>query len=102
MKTIRDTTGKPKRISVQALGKVAGIPKIHRVLASDSMPKVKAVVEAYAETPEEWYKRKIIWAIQTLWDQDIKPTRKRIKRMSAVSEEPWKNLKDFISERLNY
>jgi hypothetical protein len=66
VKQIRDPPGIPRRLSLAAIGREAGISKPHVRLTSDLLPKTKAFVAAHTETHEQWQKRKILWVIRQL------------------------------------
>ena len=97
MKLIRDSPGKPRRISVLALGKQASIPKLYKKIASGWLPKTKAIVEAHAETLEQWQHRKIQWAIQQMCENGEIITVYKV-RSRATIEDPKRKLDEFIIE----
>ena len=96
-KQIRGFPGKPKRISVAALGKYSGIPKLYRILASGRLPKTQAAVENYAETLEQWQHRKIRWAIRQMCERSEVITVYKIRHRATI-EDPERKLDEFIAE----
>jgi hypothetical protein len=96
MKQIRDSPGKPKRVSIQALGKTAGIPKIYKILASGRMPMMKAVTEACADTLEEWQYRKIRWAVGQMVERGEVITVYKVRHRATIADKERK-LDEFIA-----
>jgi hypothetical protein len=86
MKRTRDSPGKPKRLSVAALGEIAGIPKIHKIIASDRMPRTKAAVENCSETLEQWQRRKIRWAIQQMRERGEVITVYKVRHRATIED----------------
>jgi len=99
MNQIRDAPGKPKRISISAIGKMIGDRKIHRKLASGRLPKSKSLIDANAETLEDWQRRKILWAIQDLREQNEVLTVHKV-RYHATIEDKKRRWDDFIQDLL--
>jgi transposase-like protein len=95
-KQIRSSPGKPKRISVMALGKYSGIPKLYRILASGRLPKTHAAVKACSETPEQWQHKKIKWAVQQMRDSGEVITVYKVRRRATI-EDPKRKLDEFIT-----
>ena len=97
VKQIRDSSGLPRRISIAAIGKKAGIIKPYIRLASDLLPKTKALVAANAETLEQWQRRKILWAIQQMRERGELLTVYKVRRDARI-EDKERKLDGFISE----
>jgi len=93
---IRNYAGKPKRISITSIGKIAGIHKPHKKFTSDHIPKTKSFVAANTDTLEHWQKRKILWAIQQLRDNGEVVTLFKVKYTAAIADSAGK-LNDFIT-----
>jgi hypothetical protein len=97
MKQIRGSPEKPKRLSVAALGKVAGIPKIHRFLNSGDTPKLTAALKSCSETPEQWQHRKIVWAIGQMRQRGEVVTVYKVRYRAAI-QDPERKLDAFITQ----
>jgi hypothetical protein len=97
MEQMRDCPGKPKRISIMALGNAAGIPKIHRILASGRAPQMKAATDACAETLEQWQRRKIHWAIGQMLERGEAMTVQKVRHRATIQDKERK-LDGFIAE----
>jgi len=93
---IRNSAGKPKRISISSIGKIAGIHKPHKKITSDHFPKTKSFVTANVDTLENWQKRKILWAIEQLKANGEVVTLFKIKYIAAIADNAGK-LNDFIT-----
>jgi hypothetical protein len=52
----------------------------------------------HLETPEHWRRRKIVWAIDTLLNQVVNPTTKRIKRIVGINNDDYKEVADFAAQ----
>ena len=99
MKQIRDSPGKPKWLSVSAIGRLIGDRKIHRKLASGRLPKSKALVDSSAETLEDWQRRKLIWAAQDIRERGEVVTVYKV-RYKARIEDKERKWDSFIRELL--
>jgi hypothetical protein len=97
---IRASPGIPRRISIPSIGKKAGIIKPHTRLASDLLPKTKAFVAANAETPEQWRKRKILWAVQQMRERGELMTVYKVRHAANI-EDKERKLDGFILECIN-
>ena len=97
VKLIRDSPGKPKRISISALGKQANIPKLYRILASGRLPKTEAIIEAHAETLEQWQHRKICWAIRQMRENGVVITVYKVRSRATIQDSE-RRLDEFIAE----
>jgi hypothetical protein len=95
---MKAASGKHPRITISSVSKRAGIYKLHEKLASGLLPKTDAFMREEAETLEQWRKRKIVWAIDSLIGQGLKPTNKRIMRIVGISGVEYKKLADFAAE----
>ena len=94
---MRSAPGNPKRISITAISKAAGIPKLSRILKSGKLPKTKAIVDANAETLEQWQKKRIILAVQQMRERDELLTAYKVRRAACV-EDKKRALDGFIAE----
>lgn len=97
VKKIRDSPGIPKRLSLSAIGKVAGITKPSVRLTSDYLPKTKAFIEAHTETHEQWQKRKILWVVRQMSEQGELLTVYKVRHASNI-EDRERKLDGFITE----
>ena len=97
VKLIRDPPEKPRRISVLALGKQANIPKLYNKLASKRLLKTMAIIEAHAETLEQWQHRKIRWAIQQMRENGEVITVYKVRSRATIQDSERK-LDEFIAK----
>ena len=92
------TDNRPVRVTVSSVVKKAGISKLGEKAATGMLPKTNAFLMEHLETPEHWRKRKIVWAIDTLLNQGLNPTTKRIKRIVGINNDDYKKLEDFAAQ----
>ena len=97
---IRDSPGKPKRISIMSIGKIAGITSPRKRLVSDYLPKTKAFVSENVEILEQWQKRKIRWAVKQMRGRGEVLTVYKV-RQAATIEDRERKLDGFIFECIN-
>ena len=97
MEQMRECPGKPKRISIMALGNSAGIPKINRVFTSGKAPMTKKALEDCAETLEQWQHRKIHWAIGQMLERSEAMTVQKVRHRATIQDKERK-LDGFIAE----
>jgi transposase-like protein len=99
MEQIRASPGRPKRMSLAAIGKVSGIPKIGRMLMADGMPRTKALLETGIESLEQWQHRKILWAIQQMRERGEVITVYKVRHRASI-EDPLRKLDEFIAQSI--
>jgi hypothetical protein len=97
MNRIRDDPGKPKWISIAAIGKLIGDGKIHRKLASDRFPKSRALIGSRTETLEDWQRRKIIWAVQDMRNRGEIITVFKVRHHATI-EDKERKWDEFIAQ----
>jgi hypothetical protein len=99
MNRIRDAPGRPKQISVAAIGKALGDGKLHRKFASGRLPKSKALVDAQAETLEDWQRRKILWAVQDVRERGEVITVYKVRHRATI-EDKERKWDEFIAQTI--
>jgi hypothetical protein len=97
MKQIRDSPGKPKRLSINTLGKVAGITKVYRFMDPVKAPKVTATMKVCSETLEQWQRRKIQWAIQDMRNRGEVVTIYKVRHRATIEDKERKQ-DEFIAQ----
>ena len=97
---IKGAPGKPIWINRSSVGRKAGIANLHSQIASGRLPQTAAYLEQALESMEQWRKRKILWAIQTLQEQGEMLTLNKVKMTATISPEASATLNDFIMECL--
>lgn len=97
IKQIRASPGRPKRVSIAAIGKKAGIIKPYNKLASDKLPKTKAFVAENVDTLEQWQKRKILWAVQQMRERGEIITVYKVRHAACI-EDKERRMDGFIYE----
>jgi hypothetical protein len=97
---IKISPGRPKQITILAVSKRTGIGgKLYERLSSGRLPKTQAFLNENLETLEQWRKRKILWAVQTLLEQG-RLNLKNVKKIVGISALELKQLQEFIVERI--
>jgi hypothetical protein len=99
VKQIRESPGIPKRLSLAAIGRAAGITKPHVRLVSDYLPKTKAFIEANTETHEQWQKRKILWVVTQMRECGELLTVYKVRHAASI-EDKGRKLDQFILEAI--
>jgi hypothetical protein len=99
MNRIRDAPGRPKRISISAIGRMLGDEKLHRKLASGRLPISKALIDAKAESHEDWQRRRIIWAIQDMRGRGEVVTVYKVRHHATI-EDKERKWDDFITQNI--
>ena len=100
VKQIRESPGIPRRLSLAAIGRVAGITKPHIRLVSDYLPRTKSFVEANTEIHEQWQMRKILWAITQMRERGELLTVYKVRHAANI-EDKERRLDKFILETIN-
>lgn len=96
---IRTVPGIPKRLSLAAIGRTAGITKPQIRLVSDYLPKTKAFVVANTETHEQWQKRKILWVVTQMRGRGELLTVYKVRHAANI-EDKGRKLDGFILEAI--
>jgi hypothetical protein len=97
IKSIRDSPGRPKHISVWALMKGAGIPNLYGYLKTGKLPKTQALIDANVETLEQWQRKKIHWAVKQMCERGEKITVYKVRHTATIGDEKRK-WDGFITE----
>jgi len=97
---LRNAPGKPKRISIAVIGRIAGIAHFQRKCNSAHLPKTRAFVLANADTLEQWQKRKILWSVREMRTNGEVITVYKV-RHAATIEDKERKLDGFIMECIN-
>lgn len=100
IETLRMADGRPKRISRKA---VLDATCCHRITNKEyllRMPLTAAYLNENLESEENWRKRKIVWAINELYENGSRLTLSKIATKSAISSQMFKPLAAFALECL--
>ena len=97
LEEIRSSPSIPRRLSLTAIGRVAGISKPYIRLVSEYLPATKALVAANVETHEQWQKRKILWAVRKMRDCGELLTVYKVRHAANI-EDRERKLDGFIEE----
>ena len=92
--------GKPRRITKSALKTESAISDIGQE-ALKKMPETSAFLNAVLESIELWQKRKIIWAIHELAENERRPTLMRVMLKAGITRKYLESLTPFIMEQLS-
>jgi hypothetical protein len=86
MKQIRDSPGRPKRLSLPAIGKAASIRNLERIYYSGRLPRTTALLDANVEILEQWQRRKIRWAVQQLRERGEVLTVYKVRHFATIMD----------------
>jgi hypothetical protein len=86
MNRIRDAPGRPRRISINAIGRIIADEKLRRKLNSGNLPKSKALVDTKVESHEDWQRRKLIWATKDLIERGEVVTVYKVRQRAAIED----------------
>jgi hypothetical protein len=98
---MRDSQDRPKWISRYAVMMATGCHQISGRKNLSRVPRTAAFLNENLEPADDWRKRKIIWAIKILREQEIQVTLNRIATKAAISPEKFEPLAAFATEFLN-
>jgi len=97
---LRDSTGKPIWISLHRITLQTGIHQIRNKKSLTKMPKTAAFLGENVESIDDWRKRKIIWAIRILRENDKTVTPFKIAAVAAINSNIIATFYDFIHDCL--
>ena len=80
--------GKPERVSVTKIQRLMGLPQKQ----FNKLPKCKAYIESKAETHEEFWKRKVDWAVREIERNGGVVTVSKVMKMTNMRKEQVVNL----------
>lgn len=93
--------GKPRRITKTALINESAAHSLSREDALNKMPETSSFLNAVLESQESWRKRKIIWAVHELAENEQRPTPNRVMLKARISTKYLAELMPFIMEQLS-
>ena len=93
--------GKPRRITKTALINESAAHSLSREDALNKMPETSSFLNAVLESQESWRKRKIIWAVHELVENEQRPTPNRVMLKAGISMQYLAELTPFIMEELS-
>jgi hypothetical protein len=97
---MRNLQNRPKWISRFAVITATGCHPISSQKTLSRMPRTAAFLVGNLESADDWRKRKIIWAINALREQEGRITLSRIAVKAAISPKMFEPLASFATERL--
>lgn len=87
---------KPERVTINAISKVIGIK--NRDLYN--MRKCREIIKKYEESQEEFWLRKIIWALSVVEKKDLKLSWNTVRNLIHMSRNNFYKHKDYFSSRI--
>ena len=93
--------GKPRRITKTALINESAAHSLSSEDALNKMPETSSFLNAVLESQESWHKRKIIWAVHELSENEQRPTPNRVMLKACISTKYLAELMPFIMEQLS-
>jgi hypothetical protein len=98
MNQIRDAPGRPKQLSVKAIGKVSGISALRKKIAAGRLPKTRALLSSNVETHRQWQYRKIQWAVKQMLENGASLTISGVLKFASIGYKQGPCLSDYIIE----
>lgn len=95
---LRSLSGRPVWINRNSVEKYGDMNNLYKNLALGYLPKTKAYLDENLETDEEWRKRKIRWAVQTLYDEGRNLLLPQIQIRASISHKMFHPLEEFVLE----
>ena len=86
----------PKRITIGAINRAAGL----RNRDLYDMKKCRKVVEKYEETQEDFWVRKILWAISVIEEKKIALTWNHLNKVMHISKSNFHIHEEYFREKL--
>ena len=93
--------GKPRRITKTALINESAAYSLSRGDALNKMPETSAFLNAVLESLESWHKRKIIWAVHELAENERRLTPIGVMSKAGISRKYHAALTPFTMEQLS-
>ena len=93
---LQNMTGKPVWINRNSVEKYGGMNNLYKNMSLGYIPKTKAYLDENLETDEEWRRRKIRWAVKTLYAEDKPLYLPQIKIKAAISPKMFDPLEEFV------
>jgi len=97
---LRNTKERPIWITLHRIAVQIGFIQMKAKKSLFQMPKTAAFISENLESPEDWQKRKIVWAIRVLRELGLPLTVCRIMDMAVIKYPLATALHDFILESM--
>ena len=91
----RNIAGKPRWINTYAITTATGLYQLRNKKAMERLPKTSAYLSETLETVIDWRKRKIVWAINKLIEDETTITPYKISVTASISSKAFLELQDF-------
>lgn len=101
IEVLRNTEGRPCRITKGTIIRSTGMHLLNRKKALKCLPLTSAYLAENLESIEHWRKRKIRWAVKTIYEQSGRLSMSQILIKSAISKKCFASLEDYASECIN-
>ena len=98
IETLRNTENRPPRITKKAVIGSTGMYLLGHSKASERLPLTTAYLAENVESVEQWYKRKIRWAVKKIYEMDGLLTLNRIMIKAAMKSDKFEPMKYYASE----
>jgi DNA-binding Lrp family transcriptional regulator len=98
VKKIKNSEGRPKRITCSSIGKELGIYPI-LLYGLAKMPKTKEAIEKAQESIEEFQIRRVQWSAEKLYQENDSITPSKIRKNASI---PLTNISPKVLEKVNY
>jgi len=98
---LRDMEGKPRWINKSIIITTTGINQILKESTLARLPKTAAFLNENIESIIDFRKRKLVWAIDSLYDSGEAITLRKIIKLAGMSQFCFSELRDFVLEILD-
>ena len=95
---LQNVKDKPSRISIGAVIRSTGLHLLTKEKSMERLPLTAAYLSVHLETAEQWRKRKIRWAVKTIYAQSGLLTPAKILIKSSISRGKFEPLKSYALE----
>ena len=98
---LKKKPGRPCLLSVNLVKNQLGIMSLHKLLATDRIPRTSAYLKQHIETREEWRKRKVHWAVQEFKKHHKLPTLYEVMIKAAIPRKWFDSVEEYTLECIN-
>jgi len=95
---IKNLPGSPVWITLSSVEKYGGLGNFRKNLKNGNLPKTQEYLNVMLESRDEWRKRKIIWAIKELHNENKSLHLQQIRIKASVSNECFAQHEDYARD----
>ena len=103
--SLLEISGKPVWITIRSVERHAGISNLYDYMRTGCIPLTKAYLDMNIENRTDWNKRKICWAVKTLYNLGRQPCLSSVRIIAGLTQETFDALREYtnnyVSQLLN-